>query len=535
MGVFDIFRRQKPVEAAGQKTAADPIVGSMLDDATENIRPFVNDSITYSGSITGYNYEGILRDKQANIVKLYELSDYFSDADAVYRGIIKHVYTPFATSSPFRLIGGTDKTRAKYMDYYDRINLQEKWRSIAFQYFKYANVFVYWHNGNIVTLAPHKCRIAALALNGDPLVEYNIQNITDSLTRLAGGSIDRRFFDDTKMQTYLKSYPPEIADGVRNHAEWVQLNPENTFVLQSAKEDWNRYAIPMIAAALPALSKKALIDTYEKATMNLGIRGIVHAKYGEGRNGEHVMPSKPELDTVRRIFHKAMSGFPLAVTNHLVDVKFVQADMQDLFQFDKFRDVNRDILSSGGVDGIIVSGVANDGSTFATAQVSVKTVITRIQQAMDAFCHMMNKINMRVNGDQKGVSRTRAASVPEFVFMPLNIDGRKAIEDKCLELYRMGLTSTQTLLNTLGYDLDEELARRVQEDADGVTDTLIPRSMTTTTEAQSTDADPTVDPNEETRGRPEMTDDERNSDPDAALRGKLPKPSNENGTPETNS
>jgi hypothetical protein len=33
---------------------------------------------------------------------LYELSDYFVDADPIFRGIVKGVYTPFALADDWR-------------------------------------------------------------------------------------------------------------------------------------------------------------------------------------------------------------------------------------------------------------------------------------------------------------------------------------------------------------------------------------------------------------------------------------------------
>ena len=35
------------------------------------------------------------------------------------------------------------------------------------------------------------------------------------------------------------------------------MNPENTFVMQGLKEDWIRYAVPMVATCLAAFRRKA--------------------------------------------------------------------------------------------------------------------------------------------------------------------------------------------------------------------------------------------------------------------------------------
>ena len=96
--------------------------------------------------------------------------------------------------------------------------------------------------------------------------------------------------------------------------QWVQLNPANTFVLQDVKEDWLRYAIPMVAACLRAFAKKALISNWEDALLNLCARSFVHVTYGDPDN--KVLPTIEALSSVQSLFRQAMTGSALAVTNN---------------------------------------------------------------------------------------------------------------------------------------------------------------------------------------------------------------------------
>ena len=95
--------------------------------------------------------------------------------------------------------------------------------------------------------------------------------------------------------------------------------------------------MPFIAPALRALAKKELISSYEDAMLNIGKRSFVHVKYGESSKINDVLPDQPQLAAVRKIFLSAMSGTPLAVTNHLASAETIQFDMDDLFQWDKYR------------------------------------------------------------------------------------------------------------------------------------------------------------------------------------------------------
>ena len=86
--------------------------------------------------------------------------------------------------------------------------------------------------------------------------------------------------------------------------------------------------------------------------------------YGDSKSD--VMPDITQLNAVNSLFKKAMTGAALATTNHLC------------------KAVNAEILSAGGISGIIVSGRAEDGSNFASAQVSMQTAAMRIKQGAAA-------------------------------------------------------------------------------------------------------------------------------------------------------
>lgn len=101
-------------------------------------------------------------------------------------------------------------------------------------------------DGSLITLPIHMVRIANIMVSGEPIVEYNCKTITNDL-RQQGIKAQKDFVDDEALDVRLDGFPPEVADAIKKGAEWVQLNPENTFVLQDLKEDWMRYAVPMVA------------------------------------------------------------------------------------------------------------------------------------------------------------------------------------------------------------------------------------------------------------------------------------------------
>lgn len=521
MGFWDFMRR--PVTAT-ENARSEPLpvtAGVVGNDGDENVvQSFNNSNITFQGNLEGFNYEGILRRKQENISQLYSLSDYFIDADAIYKGTIKHVYVPFSLFPKWRLAGTDDKTRQRFLDYYEAINLTKKMKSIFLQYYKYANVFVYvMEDGNVITLPVTKCKITNVSLNGEPLVEMNLEDIKNSFSGFA--SNNAKYFDDNDLKKQLLGYPKEVGEALVAGKTSVQLNPENVFVLQDVKEDWQRYAIPMIASFLPSLAKKALIAKYEDAVLNLGLRSFIHVRYGDPNPKSDLMPDITQLRQVRNVFSTAMSGNPLAVTNNWAKAEVIQPETRFLHEWDKYREVNNSLLSAGGISGIVVTGVAEDGSTFASAQVSMQSAAARIEQALTAFSEMMTAINklvyQRVTGKKNG-------NPPKFIFMPLDMSGRKAMQEAGMRLWSDGVLSSRSLMEIYGYDMNQEVSRRRSELDEGIDDVLRNRNFKQDFVKEDKD-----NPDAKT-GRPTMDDSERTSDPGSAQTGKQPKPSSPDGS-----
>lgn len=539
MGFRDWFGQRRQPEQKEPARNVDTAVCAENEDAVT--LTFNDKNITYSGDLSTYDYNKIQRNKQDNIVSLYELSDYYVDVDPIYRGIIKEVYTPFSIADDFRLIGANEKVKQKYMDYYRRINLKDKMSSIFLQFYKYANVYVYlMDDGTIITLPVHLCRIANVMVNGEPVVEMNCRSIREDLKRQSQKAT-KDFIEDEDLEVRLQGFPPEVQEAVRRGDHYVQLNPNNTFVLQDLKEDWVRYAIPLIASCLKAFAKKELISNWENALLNLGARSFVHVKYGDPKHD--VLPDRNAQTAVNNVFRQAMTGTALATTNNWASAEVIQPKTDDIFEYDKYKGVNADILSAGGISGVIVSGRSEDGSTFASAQVSMQTAAIRIKQAKDAFCKMMDKINMRLNGSSPAMPHSADENIPKFTFPPVDLSGNKAFQESCLKLWEKGMVSNETMLQTYGYDIKQEEERLKNEQSKGMFETFVPPAKrqggddgsTQSTEGggtQSSQNEKLLEVEEKTVGRPTLDDSERMSDPAKSVTGRQPKGSNPEGSEE---
>jgi len=532
------------------QTAEFEVGYNLAEEERKDVSAFNNSNITWQGELKGFDYDVILRNKQKCIIELFRLADYYFDADPIIHGIVAHVFVPYCSNSEWYLTCANNKTVKLFNDYYRKIRLREKIADIFTQLAKYNNCYVYLLNGTLITLPVHKCRIGNTTFNGQPIVEFDCKNVYDEF-KYKGYTVKENWITDSKLEYIFKGYPPEIIKGLNEGAQYVQLNPNNTYVLQGPKEGWLRYAVPFVATALPALARKELIKQYEESMLNIGARSFVHVRYGDEKAGYDILPNKEQLIGVGKIFKAAMGGKQLAVTNQLAKAEVISADMSDLYQWPMYTTVNEEILSAGGISGIIVNGVSDEGSTFSTAQVSMQTAESRINAMRREFEDMMTWMNDRFKEYIPAVNNLK--ETPEFHFEPLSMTGEKAMRDTCQQLWTNGVVSTKTLLNRMGYSYDVERKQR-QEEA-GETDDIftdratqhadkqadkqmkeqekiaketkttpsnnnITTSKTTTTKAPSAGSGKV--------GRPK----EEGSNSESSARGSMPKPSNPNGSGE---
>ena len=512
-------------EPAQQKQDAVPNVIVAADKESIDVTTaYTNRNITFSGCLKGYDYDKLLMTKNTydSMVKLFQLSDYFTDSDEIIRGIIKEAYVPFACADMWRLVGVDEQMRERYEAYYKKIDLVAFMHSFFLQYFKYANVYTYrMPSGRLITLPVHLVRIEGVAANGEPVIEFNANAVRESVVTQYGNAALQKFIDEGKLETKLAAYPPEVAEAIEAGMVWVQLDPRNTFVSQDSKEEWVQYATPFIAACLKTLAKKALISEYEDARLRLGAHGFVLATYG---NAQHdVLPTATDLNAVGGMMKNAITGSGLAVGNCFLDAKFVESDMRDLFEFDVYKNVNSALLDAGGLSSIVVTGTAGAGSSFATANLNVQTAALRIKHAKESFARMMNKINASLNGGL--MPYAAPGRIPEFLFPPTDLSGNKAFQETCLKLWEKGTLSQKTLMESYGIDIKQEAERRKSEIQDGYDKIFVAPAKRSDASEQKEEITETP-----VQGRPKLDDTERHSDEANSVTGRNPKPSNPEGS-----
>lgn len=493
------------------------IAASLDDDVTMT---YADKDITFKGDLQTYDYNAILKNKQSSIYQIYQLSDYFLDAEELYGAALKMVYVPFSLTDGWFLTGGEERVRNKYYEWFERIHFAEKLESWFLQYYMFANVYFSIHeDGDIVTLPPSLSRISNVMVNGNPLIEFNARSVKQDLKK-QGQKAWKKFLDDEELSVRLQGYPLEVTEALKKNTEWVQLDSRRTLVWQGVKPEWQRYAIPMVVMCLKPFAKKALISAWEDAQLQLGIAGFVHASVGSPKESQIVV-DVPILNAVQNITKQAMKASGgLATTQDTVSYEVITPKLDYLFSDDKYKGPNTEILGALGINDTVSSG-SDTSVSFGSSQISTKMVSLRITQARQSFCELMNRILRVVNGADWGLPRSNEGKMPKFVMPNADLTQVAAFQNACKQLWDAGVLSAKTLLNHYGIDSETEYRQKKKEMDGGQYNVFVKPG----TNQSSSDSD-----SENPVGRPTMDDSERQSDPGNSITGRQPKPSSEEGS-----
>lgn len=459
-------RKQKAMTASqNQQQKKSPSEFSLgvnmkaVGNGTGIVSVYNNNRYTVHGDVRGYEVDRILMNKQDNMYLIYDLMNFYSDSDSIFNSVIKNVLTPFSVASGWKLICSSEKMKSKYQAYFDSIGLNALLKNIFYDMYLYGQCYLYDRGDFIQVLPPRKIRIASISISGQPVLEYFISQYADRYT------MAKEDFIDTLLEQY-KGYPEEILTQIKEGGgQYLQLNPENTYTIQTEKSMYEKYAIPLGVSCLKSFSKKTLISQYENSLLNIGAKSFLHVQIGDKDTIKTV--DKKALASVGAIFKEAINGFPLAVTAWNVSAKYVFVDNKGMFDTSKYNEVNNEILSGCGIAPIIATGDSSS-SNFASSSINIgvteKRIIQNQNSVVDFVAWLMKKRSVEW--------RVAPNRIPTFQFNPVDLQNDDTFKDTVLAIYQQGLISKQTAIDSLGFDYSQEKSRRDIENKENMDDTF---------------------------------------------------------------
>ena len=480
---------------------------SSATDPSTIIQSYKFNSNTSPASITSVDsLRSILSNPQEfeNVKKIYQYCDYYVNYDSIVSGAIKNIFIPFS-QTPYRLAGGTQKSRTFFTELFNRNNLEDIVRGCSNDYFKYANVYLYLENNHTIQLLPpHRCAVEALSVDGEPIISFEIDR-----------SIEIGKTDITALERKYSGYPKVIQDAVSKGGSYAQLEVGKCFSICYSKASWEKYAVPPIISALPWLIEtETLTQTLTKELENMRST-FLHVQVGD--KDKNPIPGDQELASIGSSFVNALSsdGGKIVATSWNVQAQFLNGGTKDSLATitDLMANINWNILSALTISSVLATGDnlpnISSNANFSTIQAAVTLVNKRINAYLTDLSKTLNKM-IRIISEEEGFKK-----YPEIVFDLVDLNNDEGVTQLMLDLYDKGFLSHQTIYDHTGFNYEEEIEKKTMEKNDGIDQVLTPPDQPYNKSGTSEG------------GRPELDMNERTTDKDG--KNENPSPSDKSG------
>lgn len=268
----------------------------------------------------------------------------------------------------------------------------------------------------------------------------------------ANGSIDKQLYDEL-----ARNYP-EFVKKVLEGNNKIPL--ENPIIIERRKLSNSSYPIPFLYPALESLKYKRNLRKMDYSLASRVISAILLVKMGNDQyplledDSEKLLDIKNQLTARDRSnnYDKLYQLFG----NHTLNLEWVMPDVSALLSESKYKDINNDIFFALGFPRILVTG-ETERSNSSDPEYAILSPIKTIENLREKLSYIIEKIFDEV------YQLNNFENYPVIKFKPINLNSFIKYFGLLLELYNTGNLSRTALASELGFDIEEELDLRKQE------------------------------------------------------------------------
>ena len=259
----------------------------------------------------------------------------------------------------------------------------------------------------------------------------------------------------------LYEYSPEFVDKVKSGQNKILL--QNPFVIRRRVITESPYPTPYLSSAVDILEHKRNLRRTDYSVANKVLSAILQIKVGDKdfpmTNSEedkaYMLDLKEQLTWRNRNNNDIENIFQL-FTSHVVELEWIFPDVEVLINDAKYQEINQEIMFALGFPRILITGETERSGAgdqeFASLS-PIKTmngfrekILTVIKEVVYQICR-----------------RNKFASVPEVEFEPVNFHKFADYITALSKLFDSGGLSRDSFAEVLGYDFDDEVEKRADE------------------------------------------------------------------------
>jgi hypothetical protein len=173
--------------------------------------------------------------------------------------------------------------------------------------------------------------------------------------------------------------------------------------------------------------------------------------------GNDKYPATPkQLKALAELFQTGAKSYQI-FWNHTLEIENKTADLSALSD-EKYKQINRDILSSLGMPVVLING-GEDGGRFANAWASIVALIERLEAGR-------RQVKRWLESEYRILANEFNLEAPAVEFDRMNLKEERVFKDILMAYYDRGLLDVETMLDDTGFDYDIILQRKKDEEKD---------------------------------------------------------------------
>lgn len=267
---------------------------------------------------------------------------------------------------------------------------------------------------------------------------------------------------DEKLYATLTAEYPEFVSAVK--AGQIKVPLQNDHVIRRRVLPDSAYPIPYISSVLDILRHKRHLREMDYSIIDKVIGAIMHVQVGDKDfpilDSEEDKAFMDELQSKinwRFMPRRDLERIFQLITSHIVNIKWVFPDVNNLINDNKYQEVDEEILEGLGFPKILITGeTTRTGASdpeIATRgpQLTLENMRLKVIEMVRYVCRQVADANGFKN-------------YPLVSFKVLNMHNFANFATAIQTLYQSGSLSRQSYDEYFGYDFQDEFDRRVAEE-----------------------------------------------------------------------
>lgn len=236
---------------------------------------------------------------------------------------------------------------------------------------------------------------------------------------------------------------------------WV-IDPSKVQPYFHYKFDWQYYAKPPLRSTFRSLATRQVMDELVRATIEGFINQLWVFKLGS--DDRPAMPA--HIKAFKDLISGAISNRTGAIVwDSLLDVEqHAPRSLDAILANQKYMELTSKIMSERGISLRLISGTSSEREAAQNVDMDVQILIERIKVSREKLLRWARYLAKKV-GIQRGWK-----TQPVIHFDTIPMEDQLKVRLKVIPMYQAGPLSAKTALTEAGYNYEEEMGNKKQED-----------------------------------------------------------------------